>query len=177
MTARRLAVAACCVLVACSSGGGDEPTSSTLPEAPPVTADPCSLLDDETVAELSEQIERPGTTDDVSGEFTCAWRNINGVAVVSLRVGSVGSSTLDEEIARVGLAGDRYVVVEGVGDEAVAVFRGRSSAGQGERLDRVLARRGSDVVELRLPGLDIASESDPAFADATATTGQALAAL
>ena len=124
------------------------------------------------MGDLSDQIERPGTTDDVSGEFTCAWRNINGVAVVSLRVSSVGSSTLDEEIARVGLAGDRYVVVDGVGDEAVAVFRGRSSAGQGERLDRVLARRGTDVVELRLPGLDIASEADPAFAAASSTTGQ-----
>ena len=142
-----------------------------------MTADPCALLSDEAVGALSEQIERPGRTDDVSGEFTCAWRNINGVAVVSLRVGSVGSSTLDEEIARVGLAGDRYVVVEGVGEEAVAVFRGRSSAGQGERLDRVLARQGTDVVELRLPGLDIASEADAAFASVTSTTTQALAAL
>lgn len=177
MTAWRFAVAACCMLAGCSSGGGDEPASSTLPEAPPITAEPCSLLNDDAVGALSEQIERPGRSDEVSGELTCAWRNINGVAVVSLRISSVGSSSLDEEIARVGLAGDRYVAVEDVGAEAIAVFRGRASAGQGERLDRVLARRGADVVELRLPGLDIRSEADDAFTTATATTGEALAAL
>lgn len=142
-----------------------------------MTADPCSLLTDEAVGALSDQIERPGTSDAVAGEHTCAWRNINGIAVVSLRVTSVGSSTLDEEIARSGLAGDRYVVVEGVGEEALAVFRGRSSAGQAERLDSVLVRDGTDVIELLVPGVDISSESDPGFAEATGLAGQAITSV
>jgi len=173
---RRCLLAALCVAAACSSGGG-EATTTTIPPAPAVTADPCSLLSDEAVGALSDDIERTGTSDEVSGEHSCAWRNINGLAVVSLRVGSVGSSTLDEEIARVGLAGDRYVTVEAVGDEAVAIFRGRTDAGQGERLDAVLVRSGTGIIELRMPGLDIGDEADPAFGLATGLAGQAVAAL
>ena len=176
MSIRWFVVAGCLVMTACSSGSGDA-TTTTLPPAPAVTADPCSLLSDDAVGALSENIERSGVSDDVSGELTCAWRNINGVAVVSLRVGSVSSSTLDEEIARIGLAGDRYVSVEGAGEEAVAVFRGRADAGQGERLDAVLVRSGTGVVELRLPGLDIGDDADPAFGLATGLAGQAVAAL
>lgn len=176
MKALRLLAGGLWLLAACSAGGGESSTT-TVPAPPAITADPCALLSDEAVGTLSDVIERPGVADEVSGEHTCAWRNINGVAVVSLRVGSVGSSTLDEEVARVGLAGDRYVSVTDVGDEALAVFRGRTSAGQSERVDSILVRSGTAVVELRLPGLDIGSDADPLFATATALAGQAVAAI
>lgn len=176
MTVRRLLVAGACLVAACSSGGGGDSTT-TVPAAPAVTADPCSLLSDEAVGALSDDIERSGTADEVSGQHTCAWRNINGVAVVSLRVSSVGSSTLDEEVARIGLAGDRYVSIADVGEEALAVFRGRPSAGQAERLDSVLVRRGTDVVQLQVPGLDITSETELGYLAAVDLAATAISGI
>ena len=162
------------VALSCSGGGSDdaavEPATTTT--TAPITIDPCSLLSDDAVAGLAPELET-GTADAVAGEHTCAWRNSNGIAVVNLRLARVATATLDEELARSALGGDEFVAVDGVGEEGIAVFRGRQSTGRARHLVAVYGRAGDLVVVLGTPGLDL-TKTDPAFQTAVDLTTTAL---
>ena len=163
------------IVAACSGGGGAGEAPATTTTTRSLDIQPCSVVTDQQVAAIAPDLAH-GVTDADSGPTTCAWRNINGLAVVTVRLTRVGPDGIEDELRRSGWASDTFLEVPNVGEEAFAVLRGRKSAGRSQVLDALYARKGDLVVIVGTPGLNITATSGDDFAAIVSAANAALAA-